>query len=479
MTRSLFFLVLMISWLGVSAPGIAGPPRFTLHQVLQQVIDNYSALDVADLELKRAGYDVALAERQLAWNLAGRAGLGRDVSAFNISSDTLGGRFGAGRLLQRGSRIDLEALVDHTDATTSFAPSLPNPSTVSRLNLRYREPLWRGRGNPAYQEALTRAETIGAVADAERDALRDQVAARANELFHAAARTYANLANAKRSIDRAQRLTSYIAYNKDLGISEEKDVLQADAQFKARSADEKALRVAWQQQIASLNRLMNRRVDEELLPVLNDRTPEQADLVAISEQARQHSPQLRILALNDQALDATVANIRDRNQDQLDLIANFGPRRLDGDLATGSTSDTELVGGLALEYQAALDPRAKQSELEQALTEQDILRQQSKVIREDLEYDVRRLHNEIRAGGSALAAYRLSVKAEQNKLEEAAQRYREGRADTDELIRFEGDLFTAELLAERQAADLSRNLYALALLRGVIWDPIQFNAKTR
>lgn len=463
----------------VTAPAAADPPRLTLHQVLQMVMDNYSALDVADLELKRARYEVDIVQRRLAWTLNGRAGVSRDVSVFNIRSDMLSGGFGAGRQFERGGRFDIEGLLDYSDAGTTFAPTIPDPTTVTRLNVRYREPLWRGRGNPAYAEALKRAETTGLVADVERDALRDQVAAQTIELFHAAARTYANLENAKRSIDRAKRLKSYIGYNADLGIAEEKDTLQADAQFKGRSADEKALRVAWQQQIGTLNRLMKRPAGADLLPVLQTNTEEKtADLATMTREAQNHNPALRSLMLNLDALDATVEAIRDRNRDLLDVIATLGPRRQTGDLAVGSFSDTELVGLLGIEYQRSLDDRAKQSELAQALTDQDILRQQARVIDEDLEYDIRRLNNEIRAGAAALAAYRSSVASEQRKLEEASKRYREGRADTDELIRFEGDLFAAELLAERQAADLSRNLYNLSLLRGRIWDPIRFAPRT-
>ena len=48
----------------VVTPVFAAPPRFTLHQVLQQVMDNYSALDVADLELKRARYEVDIVQRR-------------------------------------------------------------------------------------------------------------------------------------------------------------------------------------------------------------------------------------------------------------------------------------------------------------------------------------------------------------------------------------------------------------------------------
>jgi len=90
-----------------------------------------------------------------------------------------------------------------------------------------------------------------------------------------------------------------------------------------------------------------------------------------------------------------------------------------------------------------------------------------------LQYELSSLLAETKAGQSALNAYQQSARSEKKKLNEALQRYKEGRADTDQLIQFESQLSLAELSVELQKIELLRRFYGLNLLRGELWATIR------
>jgi outer membrane protein TolC len=59
--------------------------------------------------------------------------------------------------------------------------------------------------------------------------------------------------------------------------------------------------------------------------------------------------------------------------------------------------------------------------------------------------------------------------AEEQKMQDALQRYREGRSDTREVIEFENDLFASSLVYENQRLQLARTYALLNLQLGRIW----------
>jgi outer membrane protein TolC len=126
-----------------------------------------------------------------------------------------------------------------------------------------------------------------------------------------------------------------------------------------------------------------------------------------------------------------------------------------------------------LEYSRALDQRGLDAELRQALLDRDIAREQQRLAQEDLQYGVASLAAEIDANFASLDGFSASLAAEEAKLSEARERYRQGREETDRLIQFASELSAAEFAAEQQNIDLTRRLIEVDVVRGVVWQAIQ------
>ena len=93
-------------------------------------------------------------------------------------------------------------------------------------------------------------------------------------------------------------------------------------------------------------------------------------------------------------------------------------------------------------------------------------------MRDDLRYQIYGLVSEIQAAEQALAEQQARLRAEQQKLDEAVERYRMGRIDTARLIDFEGDVFLSELLVTQQRIELAAKRTQLDLLRGTLWEGV-------
>ena len=69
----------------------------------------------------------------------------------------------------------------------------------------------------------------------------------------------------------------------------------------------------------------------------------------------------------------------------------------------------------------------------------------------------------------AVKSNKQRLDIENKKLQEALQRYQEGRSDTREVIEFENDLFASSLFYENQKLQLARVYASLNLLLGRVW----------
>ena len=468
--KSKFFTILFVFCFVAEASA----QTMSFDQVLQQVIDHYPSVRTAVYQVERAQQENKKIESQLGWQLNSQAGFSRDVSAFGTPTDSLGLSAGLSRQLTSGAILGVDAGMIRDDASTVFSPSLPNPVTSTSLNLNYRHPLEKGAGNPAYTQGLESAAAATTLAEADRKAIYDQLAAQVIELYLAAATTQARIKNIEQSIVRGKRLKKYIKDRLDLGVSEEKDVLQAEAQLKGQQAERQGLLMAWQKQKISLNRLMGKKWDKELYPV----TKASVSLPGESEtflfdQVKQHSPSLLNIKAQLQLAESEIKINRDAKQDNLDLVMFVGNRTNEGDIIGGSLSESEVVGGVRLEFNRGMDKRGFDAELYQSQIDRGIALQNQKQVLEDLQYELSSLLAETKAGQSALNAYHQSARSEKKKLNEAVQRYKEGRADTDQLIQFEAQLSLAELSVELQKIELLRRFYGLNLLRGELWATIR------
>ncbi|MCW8955803.1 MAG: TolC family protein [Gammaproteobacteria bacterium] len=457
-------------WMAVAAQA----EKLSLQQVLQQVMDHYPSLKVAAIQLERARQESIKVESQLGWQLGSQAAFTRDISLFGIPSDKLSLSGNLNKQLTSGDSISVTAAISQDDAESSFISTLPNPATNTSLDLNYRMPLAKGSDNPAYAQGLEQAAAGIVLAEAQKQTQYDQMASQLIELYLAAAGTRARLENVQQAIQRTRRLQAYIKDRFSLGVAEEQDLLQVEAQLRSSEAEYRSLEMAWQQQLISMNRLMGRAWDKDFEPMItNQALDADNQLQQMLEQVKQHSPGLKASQGRLQQADSAIASSRDARKDQMDLVMFIGQKSLSGDVVAGDYDESEMVGGVRFEFGHGIDKSGFDAALYQAQLDRSAALQEQKQVLEDIHYDLSSLLAEIRTGETALVAFGKSVRSEQAKLNEAHERYRTGRTDTDQLIQFEAQLAGAELALELQRIELARRYNKLGLLRGVLWKDIQ------
>lgn len=463
-------VVLISSCLLACSLTAAAQETLSLTQALRDVLRNYPSLAVAQKQLARAQQENARVESQLGWNLAAQGGVSRNVSIVGSESDRIDAQASLSRRLKSGSDLSFDARYAYEDSEAAFSPLLPNPSETREIGMSYRQPWARGADNPAYSQGLLRAEQGVVIAEAERRAQYDGVARQLAELYYAAAATRARLRSAEQAIERSERLFRHVRYDARLGVSERKDLLQADAQLLARRAERDALRIAWAAQRTNMNRLMGRPWNQEFLPYIAESYPvlpeDSSDLKA---QAMRHDPALARQQAQLRLAESAIALAEDERRNKLDVVYSLGAQNLSGDTTLGDRSNSTTIGGVRLEFGRSLDRRGVDAVLVQAKIDRDIAQENIRLASDDLHYQIDGLAAQIEANHLAVDSYRRSLAAEQAKMNEATRRYRTGRADTTQLIQFEADLYLAELALEQQLIELARKHSELEIIAGRLW----------
>jgi len=444
----------------------------SIQQVLQRVIDHYPAIKSAAFQVEKSRQENIKVETQLSWILNGNAGYNRNISLFGTPTDryNLGGNLN--RSLDNGGVLDVNASVSRDDATSTFGPTTPNPLTKSRLDVSYRHRFEKGAGNPLYAEGLQTSQAGEKIALSDKLSLYDQLASQVIDIYLAAAATQARIKSIDKTIERTQRLKKYIKKEFKLGLSEEKDVLQVDARLSINQADKKSLQVIWNQQLISLNRLMRRQWDKPMTPNIEIDRSQNKNYKDAYAQSLLHSPELKRIEARIQLAESDIRTSRDQRKDNLDLVMFLGNELNQGDFPNDKLDVSEVVGGISIEFNRGLDKSGFDAQIRQAYFDKGLALQDKKQVLEDLQYNIASLLAEIDSSELALMAFKKSVNAEQKKLDEAVERYKDGRIETDRVIDFESELSVAELSADLQAIELIRRYHLLSLVRGKIWKNI-------
>ncbi|MCW8853357.1 MAG: TolC family protein [Gammaproteobacteria bacterium] len=469
-----YFLALLMNLVLALMPVCVSAESIRLNQLIQKVIDHYPSLKVAAIQVERARQENIKIENQLAWQLAAKGGISRNMSLFGTPTDRVDVSGNLKRALESGAALSFNAAINREDATTTLSPLQPNPSTISKLDISYRHPLAKGANNPAYTQAKEIADANKVISHADQQNRHDQLASQIIELYMAGITTHARITNTQQAIKRSQRLQAYIKDRSVMGLSEEKDVLQVKAQLSRQQAEYQGLKVIWEQQRISLNRLMGRDWAAPLELALDDnlQIPEQLH-DELYQQVKARSPELVKVDQQLKLADAAIKLSRDAKKDGMDLLMYLGNQTYSGDTAAGSQSESEVFAGVSVEYNRGLDKSGYDAEIYQAQLDRGIALQNKKQIMEDLYYELSSLLAEIKANNMAVKAYKVSVNSEHKKLQEAEQRYKSGRTDTDQLIQFESQLSQAKLSYELQKIELNRRYHSLSLLRGLLWKNIK------
>lgn len=463
----------LITCVAISALSTASmAEELTPEQVLQKVIDHYPSITIAAIEIERARQSMQVANSQLGWQLDAQAGIERSAGLFGTTSDNMSVAAGMSRALESGSNVAFEGGVRREDNELVFSPTIPNPATVSNFGVSYRRPLAQNLTQTEFQHAITAAEQDLESAMAERDEQYDQLALRVIELYFSASATRARMYNINQAIERTKRLRDFISSRTSLGIAEEKDILQVDAQLASQLAEKSTMETSWIQQMIALNRLMERPWDARFSTTDNVKAVS-GEFDSLYQQAQAYSPQIKLFDSRLALADSAIRSRRDERENALDLVLFAGGQNYSGDSAQGSSSESDLTGGVRLEYSRKMDKSGVDAILYQAQLERDAILENRKMLLENLHYDLASVLAEIRANKRALEAYRKSLKVENIKIDEAMQRYRSGRIDTDVLINFEDQLSLARLSLELQRISLMQRQYKLQIMLGQLWHEIK------
>jgi len=441
----------------------------SVQDVIHLVLKNYPTLKIARLEIDRARQEFAKIESQLGWIASAQTGISRDVGAFNIPSERFDVAAGIGSTQDSGHAVELTGQYSYEDGESVAFPSIANPSERAALDLNYRIPLAQGEDNPSYQQGLVSAEAGLETTEASRIKQIDALVQQTISLYYDISNTYMRIKDADEAIRRADRLYNFVKKNAGLGLSESKDLLIVDALRSAKISDRDNLLIIWSQQRSGLNRLLGLEPNSDFEPVISTKknTPERD---AALEQVYAINPDILIQIAQLKTADASIELANDAKKDKLDVVFSVGARNTSGDTATGSVSDSEWAGGARLEYQFSLDQRGFDAGIYQAMLDKQTIEEEVARIKRDLKYDVNGLLEQIAQNQIAAISSKKRLTIERKKVKEAFDRYRVGRADTNELIDNENSLFLASLLYETRKIELARKHTELALLLGSLWD---------
>ena len=449
--------------------------ELTIYQVMQRVLDRYPSLKISEMEVAQAAEQRQQIESSLGWILNSSAGVTHDLTGLGTPSDRLDVNGSIARQLKSGGTLSLSGGYRYEDSSLSFSPALPNPAHTTRLDLSYRMPLSKGEGNPLYTEGVISADAGHKLAKANQLLTQITLAEKVKDLFYASAQTQARLDNAKQAVQRARNLEVHINKNFKLGLSEDKDKLQARAQTDSKVADLSAIRLQWRQQQSSLIRLMLEEIDQDIHPLLvSTKNSNNYELVDLIKSTESYHPAVKISQAKLEIAESQINTTLDTKKDSLDLVVSVGSRTSDGNNAIGGNiSEQDWAGAVSIEYKHLFDDKGVSSKYKQAQLEKNIALQNIRKTNEDIRYTVSGLVAEIKAAKIAVKTANQKLKSESLKLKEAEDRFRTGRADTAQLIQFQNEYSFAQLAYQNQKVDMNNRVIALQIFTGQFWNELE------
>lgn len=471
---SILLLVLFTGKLAYAELRDNGYSSITIYQVMQYVLDRYPSLKIAEMEIAQAMEKRQEVESSLGWILNSSVGITHDLTGLGTPSDRLDVNGSINRQLKSGATLSLSGGYRYEDSSLSFSPALPNPAHTTRLDLSYRFPLSQGNGNPIYIEGLISADASHDLAKANLSLMRISLADKVKDLFYSAVLTQKRMENAKQAVKRTKNLSLYITKNMQLGLSENKDQLQVNAQLHTKLAEYSAIQVQWYQLKNSLNRLMLKERGSEIKPALiRGISIKQSELNELIKVAEGYHPSLKVAQTKLDISQSQINSAKDIKKDNLDLVMSVGTRTSNGSSAIGTVDENDWAGTVSIEYKHLFNDDGVNSKYRQALLEKNIALQNILKVNDDIKYTVSGLFAEISSAKMAVKKTYQRLESESLKLKEAEKRFRSGRADTAQLIQFQNEYSFAELTYQNQRVELNKRIIALQIYTGQFWEQLQ------
>lgn len=445
----------------------------TIYQVMQRVLDHHPSLKIAELDIAQAAQQRRQIESSLGWILNSSLGVTHDLSPIGRPSDRLDINGSINRQLESGATLTLNGGYRYEDSSLTFSPLLPNPAYTTRLDLSYRLPLAQGNGNPLYTEGLISADANHELAKENFSLMRISLADKVKDLFYNSVLVRKKIINAQQSVLRTKKLLKYIKKNLKLGLSENKDQLQINAQLYSKTAELSALQIQWQQLSYSLSRLILQRKPNYIQPVLlNDLDVNYYNLNELLALTKDSHPAIEVSRIQLSIAQSKINSAKDEKKDNLDLVMSVGTRTLSGNNISGTVNDNNWAGAVSIEYKHLFDNDGTSSKYQQALLEKNIALENLKKTNDDIFYSVSGLVAEITSAKKSVKETKRRLNGELLKLQEAEVRFRNGRVDTAKLIQFQNEYSFAELSYQIQKVELNKRIIALQIYSGKFWNKL-------
>lgn len=467
----LSLLLSLLCSLVIATPALANNTDLTIYQVMQRVLDRYPSLKISEMEVKQAIEQRQQIESSLGWILDSSAGVTHDLTALGAPSDRLDVTGSIGRQFESGSSLSLSGGYRYEDSTLPLT-GFPNPAHTTKLDLSYRLPLAQGDGNPTYAEGIISSEAGYELAKANQLMTRITLAEQVKDLFYSSLLTQVKLLNAKQAVQRTRKLNSFINKNVKLGLAEEKDKLQVNAQLNSKLADLSSIELQWKQQQTSMNRLMLEEWDQTVRPKLLQFESPYYNVNKLIKATTAYHPAVTISHAQLQIAESSINSARDGKKDNLDLVLSVGSRTSDGDSTTGTVSEKDWAGSVSVQYKHLFNDKGVSSKYKQALLQKNIALENIVKTNDDIRYTVAGLVTEIDAAKLAVKTAQQQLDSESLKLKEAEYRFRNGRADTAQLIQFQNEYSLAQLAYQNKKVDLNNRITALQIFTGQFWNEL-------
>lgn len=364
------------------------------------------------------------------------------------------------KLLDNGST--LTGSFNYSRTKASYPASVPtlfqasvNPTYQQQIDLIYRYPLLRGRGNPTYNEQLSSNQYNEEAARWRVATQQEQLAARAISLYYQVASNVIARKLAQETVMRAKKLLAYQKKRQIFGLIEETDRRQAEALLTSRKRDYTNAKATLSNTITALNRLMLHDANQPIQTDINA-MPNTLNIKPMHiwlEQAQQQRPVFRMLDAQQASNDATLTLTHDQHETQVDVIAQVGSRSLSGSsgytFGQGFTLNNRFIS-IGIELHDTLGGKSTRSAILKTELERERIHLQRQQAIENTKTELSTALTFYQNGQMMKTSSKLHEQAEYKKFTTELERYRDGRSDTATLIQFEGDLRNAELQAALQ-----------------------------
>ncbi|MGD8811815.1 MAG: TolC family protein, partial [Thioalkalispiraceae bacterium] len=346
------------------------------------------------------------------------------------------------------------------------------PSQSLNLDLNYRVPLGRGENNTIYQQAKTIAELQQRIEQLNEKNILKSLVEQVINLFYEIENNERRLQYTESSIDRSRRLKNYIARNMQLGIYENKDVLEAQAQLLKVISEKETLALAVSEQKNALRKLLGLEPGSSLELAIEKVISMELVADQLLAEAEGDAAELQIKQRQLEISDARIISALNENSDQKDIVFSVGARTLYGDSTTESVSEEDYAAQLKFEYNYDLGKKSYKSNIEKIKKDKDIALQEIRLNKDEIRYRLNALLDKIQRQEKVLQKLTRHMKVSEEKYNDALQRHRKGRINTTDLIGFENDLHLASLDYSSASINLSLTKMNLALFTGRLWNTL-------